>query len=130
MNWFCSVCEKCFSSKDSMQRHLMCKHRNASLTPFQTVPMFSQQCQRFHFEHPFTSMIARRTGCRKTAWVRSLLQQASETIYPSPERIVWCYSQWQPAYTAISRKVVGKNVHATIPEGNIWDMFNTLFLTL
>ena len=35
----------------------------------------------------------------KTAWVRSLLQQASETIYPPPERIVWCYSQWQPAYT-------------------------------
>ena len=33
-------------------------------------------------------------------------------------------------YTAISRKVVGKNVHATIPKGNIWDMRNTLFLTL
>ena len=27
------------------------------------------------------------------------MQQASETIYPPPERIVWCYSQWQPAYT-------------------------------
>ena len=36
---------------------------------------------------------------RKNAWVRSLLQQASETIYPPPERIVWCYSQWQPTYT-------------------------------
>ena len=35
----------------------------------------------------------------KTAWVRSLLQRASETIYPTPERIIWCYSQWQPAYT-------------------------------
>ena len=44
-------------------------------------------------------MIAGMTGSGKTAWVRSLLQQASETIYPSPERIVWCYSQWQPAYT-------------------------------
>ena len=27
------------------------------------------------------------------------MQQASETIYPPTERIVWCYSQWQPAYT-------------------------------
>ena len=44
-------------------------------------------------------MIAGMTGSGKTAWVRSLLQQALETIYPSPERIVWCYSQWQPAYT-------------------------------
>ena len=76
----------------------MSKHHNVGLTPFQTVP-FSQKCQRFRFEHPFTSMIAGMTGSGKTAWVRSLLQQASETIYPPPERIVWCYSQWQPAYT-------------------------------
>ena len=99
LSWFCSVCEKSVSRKDNMQRHVMSKHRNASLTPFQTVPMFSQKCQRFRFEHPFTSMIAGMTGSGKTAWVRSLLQQASETIYPPPERIVWCYSQWQPAYT-------------------------------
>ena len=57
--------------------------------------MFSQKCQQFRLEHPFTSMIAGR----KTAWVRSLLQQASETIYPPLKRIVWCYSQWQPAHT-------------------------------
>ena len=44
--------------RDSMQRRVMSKHRNAGRTPFQTVPMFSQQCQRFRFEHPFTSMIA------------------------------------------------------------------------
>ena len=98
MSWFCSVCEKSFSRKDSMQRYVMSKHRNVGLTPFQTVP-FSQKCQRFRFEHPFTSMIAWMTGSGKTAWVLSLLQQVSETIYPSPERIVWCYSQWQPAYT-------------------------------
>ena len=74
----------------------MSKHRNADLTLFQTVPMFSQKCQRFRFEHRFTSMIAGTTGSGKTGWVRSLLQQASESIYPPPERIVWCYSQWQP----------------------------------
>ena len=34
-----------------------------------------------------------------TASVRSLFHQASETIYLPPERIIWCYSQWQPAYT-------------------------------
>ena len=94
MSLFCSVCEKSFSRKDNMQRHVMSKHSNAGLTRFQTLPMFSQKCQRFRFEHPFTSKIA-----GKTAWVRSLLQQASETIYPPPERTVWCYLQLQPAYT-------------------------------
>ena len=28
-------------------------------------------------------------------------------------------STWTNSYTAISRKVVGKNVHATIPKGNM-----------
>ena len=93
-----ALCEKSFSRKDSMQRYVMSKHRNIGLTPLQTVP-FSQKCQRFRFEHPFTSMIAGMTGSGKTASVRSLLEQASETIYPPPERIVWCYSQWQTAYT-------------------------------
>ena len=44
-------------------------------------------------------MIAGMTGFGKTAWVRSLLQQASEAICLPPERIIWCYSQWQSAYT-------------------------------
>ena len=79
MSRFCSVCEKLFSRKDSMQRHVMSKHRNAGLTPLQTVPIFSQKCQRFRFEHPFTSMIAGMNGSGKTARVRFLLQQASET---------------------------------------------------
>ena len=64
MSWFCSVCEKSFSRKDSMQRHVMSKHHNVGLTPFQTVP-FSQKCQRFRFEHPFTSMIAGMTVSEK-----------------------------------------------------------------
>ena len=99
MSLFCSVCEKSFSREENIQRHVMPKHRNAGLTPVQTVPVFSQKCQRFRSEHPFTATIAGMTGSGKTAWVRSLLQQASETIYRPPERIVWCYSQWQLAYT-------------------------------
>ena len=98
MSWSCSVSEISLSRKDSMQKQVMSKHRNVGLTPFQTV-LFRQKCQRFRFQHPFTSMIAEMTRSGKTAWVRSLLQQASETIYPLPERIVWLYSKWQPAYT-------------------------------
>ena len=61
--------------------------------------MFSLKCQQFPFEHPFAYMIAGMTGSGKSTWVRSLLHQASEAIYPPPKTIVWCYSQWQPAYT-------------------------------
>ena len=45
-------------------------------------------------------------GCRderfgKTVWVQSLLQQTQIVIGQPPERIIWCYSQWQPAYTQL-----------------------------
>ena len=125
MSWFCSVCEKSFSRKDSMQRHVMSKHHNVGLTPFQTVP-FSQKCQRFRFEHPFTSMIAGMTGSGKTAWVRSLLQQASEAIYLSPERIIWCYLQWQSAYTemlvAIPHIQFIKGIPMALEQDSYFDM--------
>ena len=39
------------------------------------------------------------------------------------------YSPTNTSYTAISRKIVGKNVHATIPKV-ICDMINTRSLTL
>ena len=42
MSWFCSVCEKSLSRKDSMQRHVMIKQSKACLTPFQTVAMSSK----------------------------------------------------------------------------------------
>ena len=49
----------------------------------------------------------------------SKFQMSSSLVY------VLCFLGWNNLkHTAISRKVVGKNVHATI-----WDMINTLFLT-
>ena len=57
MSWFCSVCEKSFSRKDSTKRRVMSKHRNACLTSFQTVPMSSEKCQRFRFEHPYVTLL-------------------------------------------------------------------------
>ena len=46
-------------------------------------------------------MVAEMTGSGKTVWVQSLLQQAETVIDQSPERIMWCYSQWQNAYTQL-----------------------------
>ena len=42
------------------------------------------------------TVLQSRSG--KTVWVQSLLTQAYRVINLLPEKIVWCYSQWQPAY--------------------------------
>ena len=65
------------------------------------MPTFRQKCLQFRFQHPFTSAISGMTGSGKTFWVQSLLQQSSQAIQLPPERIVWCYLQWQPAYLEI-----------------------------
>ena len=99
MSYSCPICEKTFGRKDNMQRHVNNRHSNPGhFTPFNAMPYSAVKCERFQFEHPFTCMVAGMTGSGKTVWVQSLLKQANRMINPPPERIVWCYSQWQPAY--------------------------------
>ena len=61
--------------------------------------MSQEKCQRFQLVHPFTCVVAGMTNSGKTVWVQSLLQQTQSVIDQLPERIIWCYSQRQPAYT-------------------------------
>ena len=42
----------------------------------------------------------------------------SEMVFLSLNKMIWYYDN-NHVYTAISRKVVRKNVHATIPKGNM-----------
>ena len=117
MSWTCSVCQEEFSRKDSMQRHTNHKHSESrSFTPFKAAPFSPEKCQRFQFVYPFTCMVAGMTGSGKTVWVQSLLQQAQNVIEPPPERIIWCYSQWQPAYSELLNTVARIEFVKGIPE--------------
>ncbi|KAJ8018847.1 hypothetical protein HOLleu_42945 [Holothuria leucospilota] len=50
--------------------------------------------------HPFTCVIAGPTGCGKTQFVKKLLTQ--DVIEEAPERIVYCYGEYQPAFVEMS----------------------------
>ena len=45
--------------------------------------------------HPFTCVIAGPSGCGKTQFVLKLIQHVDEMIYPPPQRIVWCFGEFQ-----------------------------------
>ena len=69
VSWFCSVCEISLSRKDSMQRHVMAKHRKACLTPFQTVAMPSKKVSAISLQASF-----HLHGCRDDqVWKDSLV---------------------------------------------------------
>ena len=51
------------------------------------------------FQHPFTAVFAGPTGSGKTVFVKKLLQHIHKMIQPTPNRIIYCYSEWQSAFT-------------------------------
>ena len=53
-------------------------------------------------QHPFTCTIAAPTKAGKTTFVSKLIRYADQMIYPSPSKIIWCYSEWQDAYEKLS----------------------------
>ena len=59
----------------------------------------------FVFRHPFTMLLAGPTSCGKTTWMKHLLQEAETMIKPPPEKILWFYKRWQPAYTELQETV-------------------------
>ena len=113
MSWSCPVCQKEFSRKDNLQRHMNKLHGNSNFAP--VIPMAQEKC-RFQLVHPFTCMVAGMTGSGKTVWVQSLLQQAQTVIDQPPERIIWCYSQWQNAYTQLLMMIPTIEFVKGIPE--------------
>lgn len=66
-----------------------------------------------HFIHPFTCLISGPTSCGKTRFVVKLLQ--SETIDPSPQKILYCYGQYQSSYDELMKTVTNITFHLGIP---------------
>jgi hypothetical protein len=61
-------------------------------------------------------LVAGCTQSGKTVWVKSLLEKAQKTIRPPPQRIIWCYGQWQPSYFDMMRTIPGIEFNKGFPE--------------
>ena len=51
---------------------------------------------------PFTNIVAGPTGCGKTTFVVSLLRHSHTLVSLPPEKITWCYGEWQRLYSTLS----------------------------
>ncbi len=52
-------------------------------------------------QHPFTCVIGGPTGSGKSWFVTRLLTHAQNMIQPAPDKVVWCYGEWQPLYATL-----------------------------
>jgi hypothetical protein len=67
-------------------------------------------------QYRFTCIVAGCTQSGKTVWVKSLWENAQKTVSPPPQRIIWCYGQWQPSYFDMMRTMPGIEFNRAIPE--------------
>lgn len=72
-----------------------------------------------HLKHPFTMLVSGPTGSGKTVWVKNLINQNHLFCLPSPERIVYCYGEYQPIFASFKKTIFMPG----LPE-NIMQMFD------
>ena len=51
-----------------------------------------------------------------TVLVKKLLGNSQETIQPPPQRIIWCYGQWQPLYFEMHESIPGIEFYEGVPD--------------
>ena len=71
------------------------------------------------WKHPFTSVIAGPTGSGKTYFVERFITHIDKMMTPTPDEIIWCYSEYQPAYEQLSRQ--GVVFVEGLPKTDEWD---------
>ena len=96
----CSHCGVEFNRLDNLQRHMKSKHQSPDTN--KTIVQMSPSTS-LTFQHPFSMMVTGPTQSGKTEWTRKLL--LSLLIQPPPERILWCFGQWQPLYENLQKKI-------------------------
>ena len=113
MSYACDICGKNFSKPFNLKRHVNNFHGVYQERLPRKVPSFA--IGSTVMQHPFTCIIAGCTQSGKTVWVKKLLENAKTTITPPPERIIWCYGQWQPMYLEMISTIPGIEINEDIP---------------
>ena len=67
-------------------------------------------------KHPFPALIAGPTCCGKTQFLKYLLEAEEEMIEGAPERIIWCYGIYQPAYDEMQRTIPNLTLIEGVPS--------------
>ena len=93
----CLICNQSYSRRDALRRHERNVHGSGKNINQ------SQPLKEILFQHPFSMMVTGPSGSGKTEWTRKLL--LTSLIHPPPERILWCFGQWQPLYEDLQKRI-------------------------
>ena len=95
----CPIYNQSFSRRDALRRHICNVHDSVNTDPSQPLNNLTNMA----FQHPFSMMVMGPSQSGKTEWTRKLL--LLPLIQPPPERILWCFGQWQPLYEELQKRI-------------------------
>ena len=55
-------------------------------------------------QHPYTCLVAGPTSCRKTQFVKKIIEEGEHMTNGSVEKIIWLFGEYQLAYIELSQK--------------------------
>lgn len=70
------------------------------------------------FKHPFTCIVSGPTQCGKTTFIMKLISNTQTIIEPPPERIVYCYGEYQHTFDSVRDRV---EFHEGLPDVRQFD---------
>lgn len=88
--------------------------------------LFITDVNMLPFRHPFTGTVAGPTGCGKSVFVFRIIENSTEMINPPPERIVYCYGEYQPLFD----NYTNVNFQQGLPDVNEFDGVERTLLVL
>jgi hypothetical protein len=74
-------------------------------------------------KHPFTCTVAGPTTSGRTKFVLRLIRHSNELIYPPPERILYCYGEFQPSFLELPQV----EFHEGLPDVTRFDGWHISF---
>ena len=72
---------------------------------------------------PFSLMAVGPSNCGKTQWTKTLLEQGRSVMRTYPDRILWCYSEYQSAYIELNKQFPQIEFIEGIPN-DVGEMFD------
>ena len=78
--------------------------------------VIKREMYRIHLRHPFTMIIAGPTGCSKTQWIKNLISKNKSIIDPPPERIIYCYGEYQRCFSDMKNVEFYSGLNRTVIE--------------
>ena len=67
--------------------------------------------------HPFSCVVNGPSGAGKTEWIRKLIYHRDDMIINPPQRIIWCYAEYQPIFSQMENVEFVEGINFTLYPG-------------